>query len=209
MIELVASNLNDGFLIVKNHVLYLHLFNVVLEEHVLDDFLLSLVLLAKLLLGCLVQDFLAPKFTLAAYFPRLLQTGSVEQYAVRDVERVPEPIIGQPKEVRKPMEGVEGVEPVGEVVPADLLRNLLRLAQLLDPDVEELVALVREEDVVKERFGVGTAKLQEERLLVLVVDVVHQVGDHLRIGHDDRDVRYVTLRRFRVGDLDAMLVVLF
>jgi len=63
MIELVASNLNNGFLIIKNHVLYLHLFDVVLEEHVLDELLLSLVLLAKLLLGCLAQDPLAPKFT--------------------------------------------------------------------------------------------------------------------------------------------------
>ncbi len=78
MIERLASNLNDGFLIVKNDVLYLHLFDVVLEKHVLDDFLLSLVLLAKLLLGLLAQGLLALKLSLLAYFLRLLQTGSVE-----------------------------------------------------------------------------------------------------------------------------------
>ncbi len=107
------------------------------------------------------------------------------------------------------MEGVEGVEPVGEVVYANFLRNLLRLAQLQDPDVKKLVALVREEEVVEKRLSVFTAKLQEERLLVLVVDVVHQMGDHLRFGDEDRDERHVALRRFRVGDLDAILVVIF
>lgn len=75
-----------------------------------------------------------------AHFPCLLQTGSVEKYAVRDVERVLELVVGWLKEFRKFMEIKDVVEPVDEVVHANLLRNLLRLAELLDPDVEELVA---------------------------------------------------------------------
>ena len=65
---------------------------------------------------------------------------------------------------------------MGEVTHANLLRNLLRLAQLLDPDVQELIALVREEEVVEERLRVVTARLHEGRLLVLVVDVVSVSG---------------------------------
>ena len=76
------------------------------------------------------------------YFPCLLQTGSIKQCVVHDVKHVPKLVIRQPMKVCKPMEGVE----VGEAVPADLLHNLLQLVQLLDPDVEELIALVCEED---------------------------------------------------------------
>ena len=65
-----------------------------------------------------------------------------------------------------------------QVIHVSLLRNLLRLAQLLEPDVEELNAHVREEEVVEERLGLVTAKVNEERPW----DVVYQVGDHLRIG---------------------------
>ena len=212
MIEYFVSILRDGFVVVvvvKKHILDFHLFDVVLEKYVLDDLLIGLVLFAELLLGFLFHDLLLLELSLVACLPCLLQASRIEQYAVRDVERVPEAVVGESKEVRKLMEGIEIMEPVGEVVHADLLRNLLRLAQLLDPDVEEFVALVREEEIVEEWFRVVTAKLHEERLLVLVVDVVHQVGDHLRIRDDDRDERHVALRRFRVGDLDAILVVLF
>ena len=65
---------------------------------------------------------------------------------------------------------------MGEVTHANLLRNILRLEQLLDPDVQELIALVREEEVVEERLRVVAARLHEGRLLVLVVGVVSVSG---------------------------------
>jgi len=217
MIELFMSDLKDGFVVVvvaENNVLHLHLFDGVIEEHVIEEhvfdiLLLGFVFLAKLLLGLLANDRLLLRRLFGARLPRLLQAGCIEEYAVRNVEHVPEPVVGETEEVRQLMERIEVVQPVGEVVQADLLRNLLRLTQLLDPDVEELIALVREEDIVEEWLCVITAKLQEERLLVLVVDVVHQVGNHLRIGDNDRDERHIALRGFRAGDLDAMFVVLF
>ena len=61
MLELVVSNLNDGFIAAKNNLLYLQLFHLVLNQHILDNLLLSLVFLAKPLLGCLAHDPLAPK----------------------------------------------------------------------------------------------------------------------------------------------------
>ena len=84
--ELIVSNLNDGFL-VKNNILDLHPFDVVFEEHVLDDLLLSLVLLVKLLLGCLTYDPLAPKLGLVAHLTCLLQTSRVEQCTASSVFR--------------------------------------------------------------------------------------------------------------------------
>jgi len=162
MIELFVSDLKDVVVVVivvaENNVLHLHLFDGVIEKHIIekhvfDILLLGFVFLAKLLLGFLVSDLLWLRLLLrarllGARLPRLLQAGRIEEHAVRNVERVPEPVVGETEEVRKLMERIEVVEPVGEVVQADLLRNLLRLTQLLDPDVEELVALVREEDVV-------------------------------------------------------------
>ena len=56
MIELITSNLNDGFFAFKNNAVYHHLFDVVLEEH---DLLFSVVLLTKLLLRFLAHDPLA------------------------------------------------------------------------------------------------------------------------------------------------------
>ena len=80
------SNLNDGSLVVKNNVVYLHIFDVTLEKHVLDDLLLNLVLLAKPLFGCLADDLLAPKLSPMAHLSCLLQTNRAE--------RVPEPVVG-------------------------------------------------------------------------------------------------------------------
>ena len=48
------------------------------------------------------------------------------------------------------MEGMEVVEFIGEIIHVNVLRDLLRLAQLLDPDAEELVGWVREEEVVED-----------------------------------------------------------
>ena len=117
--RVIVCNLNDGFL-VKSNVLYL-------EEHVLDDLLLSFVFLAKLLLGCLAYDPLTPKWSLVAY--------PMSPVA----KRVPGPVVGESKEVRRLMEGIVVVEPVGEVDHGNFLFNLFRLAQFLDPDVDEFV----------------------------------------------------------------------
>ena len=104
--EYFMNILNDRFLlVVKKHVLYLHLFNVVLENHVFDDLLLSHVLLLELL-SFLAHHLLLLNLSFAAHLPCLLQASRIKKYAVRNVERVPEPVIGWSKEVRKLMERI-------------------------------------------------------------------------------------------------------
>ena len=92
---------------------------------------------------------------------------------MHNVEHVLELVVGWLKEVRKLMEVIEVVEPVAEVVHTNLLRNPLRLAQLLTSR-NSLHKLLREEEVVEEWLRIVTTKLQEEHLLV--VDVVHRWG---------------------------------
>ena len=88
------ASLNDGFfLVVKKNVLYFHLFNVVFENHVPNDLLLGLALLL-VFLSFFTQDLLLLKPSPAARLPFLLQASRIDKYAVHNVERVPEPVIG-------------------------------------------------------------------------------------------------------------------
>ena len=94
MIEHFMNILNDRFLlVVKKHVLYLHLFNVVLEKYVLDDLLLGLALFLELL-SFLTHDLLLLKLSFVASLPCLRQASHIEKCAVHNVERVPEAVTG-------------------------------------------------------------------------------------------------------------------
>ena len=96
-IEHFMDILNDRFLlVVKKHVLYFHLFNVVLEKYVLDDLLLALVLFLELL-SFLTHDLLLLKLSFVASLPCLRQASRIEKYAMHNVERVSEPVTANPK----------------------------------------------------------------------------------------------------------------
>src|SRR5258708_3985516 len=93
-IKLPTRNLNNGLLIVEDHLLNLNFFNVVLKEHVFHHLLLGLVLLAELLFGLLAPDTVLAGLGLVTCGPRALPPRRVGQGPMCDGGRVPGPVMG-------------------------------------------------------------------------------------------------------------------